>query len=316
MATNTGNSTVNTLVSNSFVEGQSTARPPLFNGSNYTYWSCRMKIYLQSLGLDVWKITQTEYTEPETSYEQWTADQKTIALNNSKAMNILFCSLDRNEFNRVSICKSAFDIWRTLQVTHEGTNKVKQTKISMLTNKFQLFKMSQNESISDMYSRFQDIVHSLIALGKNISEEDQVRKFLNSLTSDWDQKTLAIEEANNVSTLKIEELIGNLMSFEAQMQGRRESKMSEKKSIAFNAITNDSDSTSEDDEEIAFMTRNFRKFLKYRKVNNFKRSDNNSPGVGNGIRCYNCDEPGHLKRDCPKFDKTTKVTPKKTPLEN
>ena len=57
-------------------------------------------------------------------------------------MNILFCSLDRNEFNRVSICKSAFDIWRTLQVTHEGTNKVKQTKISMLTNKFQLFKMS------------------------------------------------------------------------------------------------------------------------------------------------------------------------------
>ena len=81
------------------------------------------------------------------------------------------------------------------------------------------------------------------------------------------------------------------MSFEAQMRGKRESKMSEKKSIAFNAITNDSDSTSEDDEEIAFMTRNFRKFLKYRKVNNFRRSDNNNQGVRNDLRCFNSDKP-------------------------
>ena len=34
----------------SFVEGQSTVRPPLFNGNNYAYWACRMKIYLQSIG--------------------------------------------------------------------------------------------------------------------------------------------------------------------------------------------------------------------------------------------------------------------------
>ena len=136
-------------------------------------------------------------------------------------MNILFCSLDRNEFNRIFIFKSAYDIRKTFQATHEGTSKVKQTKISMLTNQFQLFKTNPNESISDMYSRFQDIVHSLISLGNEFSEEDQVRIFLNSLTTEWDQKILAIEEANDISTLKIEELIGNLMSFEGQMIGRR-----------------------------------------------------------------------------------------------
>ena len=77
--------------------------------------------------------------------------------------------------------------------------------------------MHENESISDMYCRFQDIVHSLIALGKGFSEEDQVRKILNSLTPEWDQKTLTIEEANDVSQMKIEELIGNLMSYEVQL---------------------------------------------------------------------------------------------------
>ena len=287
MATNTG--IVNLNNSTSFIEGQSTVRPPLFNGNNYSYWACRMKIYLQSISLDTWNITQTEYTEPTTNFAQWTNDQKTTALNNSKAMNILFCALDRNEFNRVSVCKSAYEIWKTLQVTHEGTNKVKQTKISMLTNQFELFKMNQNESISDMYCRFQEIVHSLMALGKTYSEEDQVRKILNSLTSDWDQKTLAIEEANEISEMKIEELIGNLMSFEVQMKGRKENKSSEKKSIAFNATTEDSDSNSDNDEEIALMTRNFRKFLKYIKRNNFKRNDQknftkNNDALSN-IRC-------------------------------
>ena len=151
----------------------------------------------------------------------------------------------------MSVCKSAYEIWKTLQVTHEGTSKVKQTKISILTNQFQLFKMNPNESISDIYSKLQDIVHSLISLGKDFFEDDEVRKILNSLTPEWDQKTLAIEEANDISVMKIEKLIGNLMSFEVQMPGRRESKVSEKKSIAFNAITEGSDSNSDDDEEIA-----------------------------------------------------------------
>ena len=42
----------NTSNNSSFVEGQSTVIPPLFNGNNYFYWACRMETYLQSVGLD------------------------------------------------------------------------------------------------------------------------------------------------------------------------------------------------------------------------------------------------------------------------
>ena len=99
MAINTGTVTNTSIpVTNLFSEGQSTVRRPLFNGSNYAYWACRMKIYLRCVGLDTWNITQTEYSEPTTDFAQWTAEQKTAAQNNSKEMNILFCSLDKNEF--------------------------------------------------------------------------------------------------------------------------------------------------------------------------------------------------------------------------
>lgn len=137
-------------------------------------------------------------------------------------MNILFCSLDKNKFNRVSICKSAFEIWKTLKPTHEATNKVKKTKISMLKNQLQLFRTNANESISDMYSCLQDNTHPLMQLSESISKFDIVSKILNSLTNEWEWKVLAIEEANDLSKLKVEELIGNLMSYEVSLLVRKQ----------------------------------------------------------------------------------------------
>lgn len=43
-----------------------------------------------------------------------------------KTMNILFCGLNVEEFNRVSMCANAKEIWDTLETTHEGTNQVKK----------------------------------------------------------------------------------------------------------------------------------------------------------------------------------------------
>ena len=44
-----------------------------------------------------------------------------------------------------------------LEVTHEGTGRVKDSKISMLVLDYELFKMKPHESIKDMFTRFTDI---------------------------------------------------------------------------------------------------------------------------------------------------------------
>ena len=66
---------------------------------------------------------------------------------NVKAINILFCALDRNEFNCVSICKTTHDIWHILEITHEGTSRVKKYKINLLMHSFKLFRMKPSETI-------------------------------------------------------------------------------------------------------------------------------------------------------------------------
>ena len=180
-----------------------------------------MQIFLQSINYELWNIVETPYQKPTTPYAEWTNVQKASANLDAKAMNALFCALDKNEFNRVSTSTSAHQIWHTLEVTHEGTNKVKLSKISVLVHRFELFKMEEHETITEMITRFTDITNSLIALGKVYTQVEMVRKVLHALTPEWGKKTTAIEEANDLSTLTLENLVGNLMAYEVQLEDRR-----------------------------------------------------------------------------------------------
>ena len=77
-------------------------------------------------------------------------------------------------------------------------------------------------------------------MGKTYSMEERVRKILRSLTSEWERKTTAIEEATYLKTLTLDKLIGNLMAYEVQIDERRikeEEEPPKKKSLAFKDIS-------------------------------------------------------------------------------
>ena len=69
-------------------------------------------------------------------------------------MHTLFCALGGNEYTQVSLCENAKEVWDKLQVTHEGTNRVKETKVGMLTHEYELFLMKSKKPIFEMYNRF------------------------------------------------------------------------------------------------------------------------------------------------------------------
>ncbi|GAV67867.1 UBN2 domain-containing protein, partial [Cephalotus follicularis] len=104
-------------------------------------------------------------------------DFKMLQLN-SKAKHVLFCAIGPNEFNRISSCDLAKEMWDLLEVTYEGTNQVKESKISMLLHEYELFLMHDNESISNMFTRFTTIINSLKNLCKYYSNQELIRKIL------------------------------------------------------------------------------------------------------------------------------------------
>ncbi|KAH9688106.1 Integrase catalytic domain-containing protein [Citrus sinensis] len=268
-----------------------------------------MRIYLQALDYEIWEIVNDGPLMPLTKNEvgedipkpsrDWNEFEKRKASLNSKAMNALF--------HRVSSCESANEIWHKLEVVYEGTNQVKESKISRYTRQYELFQMEQNENVYSMYTRFTDIVNTLGALGKTFSNSEKVKKIIRSLPKEWRQKRTAIEEAKDLNVLPIDDLIGSLISYEEDLAAEKGHE-EKKKNIALKASKRESDEESEmDDVELAMLARRFRKFYKKNNEQRKFRGYKNKKEKNEPITCYECKkQPEHIRPECPLLNKLKK----------
>ncbi|XP_070004311.1 uncharacterized protein [Nicotiana sylvestris] len=111
-------------------------------------------------------------------------DRKSVE-KNYREKKILVCGIGPDEHNRVSACDSAKEIWEALQTAHEETTQVKQSKIDMLTTKYEFFRMKDDESIQDMHTRFTSIINDLHSIGDVIPINKLVRNILSVLPGSW-----------------------------------------------------------------------------------------------------------------------------------
>ncbi|XP_075111760.1 uncharacterized protein LOC142181948 [Nicotiana tabacum] len=140
-----------------FEEGQSTYRPSRFNSQYYGWWKTRMHDFIMVEDSELWdiicdgphvpmkKLEETVPMVPKDRKDYSDIERKAIE-KNYRAKKILVCGIRPDEYNRVSACDTAKEIWETLQTAHEGTTQVKQSKIDMLTTEYELFRMNDDES--------------------------------------------------------------------------------------------------------------------------------------------------------------------------
>ena len=185
----------------------------------------------------------------------------------------------------------------------------------MLTTRFEELKMGDNESFNSFYGKLNEIVIAKLNLGEKIEDAKVMRKILWSLPESFWAKVTAIEESKDLDEIKIQELIGSLQTYELGLPSRKTSK-----SFALKTITERmNDSSKEDDveKEVAFLAKNFRKFLKMKKSGKlfskgkfssskgdrkeFKKKDGKEFQSPQGIVCYECNGHGHLKKEYPNY---------------
>ena len=167
--------------------------------------------------------------------------------------------------------------------------------------------MKPSESIGDMYTRFTDVINGLKALGKDFSNCELVSKILRSLPKSWDPKVTTIQEAKDIKTFPLEELIGSLMTYEMTCQDHDELENPLQKNRKDIALTSQEDhlkgtSSDEDSEnDIVLLTQKFKIFL---RKNKFKNNTKNRLELKKDqVICYECKKPGHFKNECPQAKK-------------
>ena len=206
-------------------EGTSTTKPPLLIGiTNYVHWKVRMIAFLKSIDNEVWNCVEDGYTPPTIEVDgkiilkpksEWSKEEKHASNCNSKAINGIYNGLTPSEFQRISSCATAKETWNILQTIHEGIDKVKQTKLQNLSTAFESVRMKESKTFDEFNVKLSDIVNSSFNVGEPIPESKVVKKILRSLPSRFITKVVAIEETKDLDTLKLDELVGDLQTYEA-----------------------------------------------------------------------------------------------------
>ena len=103
-----------------------------------------MHAFLCAIDETVWDSVENGWVRPTTPKAEW--DRVALALENAnrKAISSIFCSVSIEEFHRISHVKTAKEAWTILETTYEGTKKVKDTKLQILTTQFEEVKMSHS----------------------------------------------------------------------------------------------------------------------------------------------------------------------------
>ncbi|GJY27212.1 zf-CCHC domain-containing protein [Tanacetum coccineum] len=317
------------MESEKYLEGKSMQRPQLFESDGFIYWKNRFETYVKSKDLDLWHIiTDGDFphsqNNPETKkdeivpFHKQNDDLKNKHAKNNEAKMVIYNALPRKEYERIFMCQTAKEIWDTLLITHQGNNQVKANKIDLLVQQYEQFMIPKEESIDNAFAKFNTIITSLKALDESFSSKNCVRKFLRALHPKWRAKVTTIEESKNLTTLSLDELIGNLKVYEEVIKKDSEtvkSKREQSRSIALKARKDSSDddsSTSDsEDEKYAMAVRDFKKFFKRRgrfvrepheERKSFQRNKDDKNGKGER-KCFKCGDPNHLVRECPKLSR-------------
>ena len=208
-----------------------------------------MVAFIKSLDSKSWKAILTAWEHPvirdkdgKTTGElkpeaEWTKEEDELAHGNSKALNALFNAVDNNIFRMIKQCSVAKEAWDILMTTHEGTAKVKNSRLQLLTVKFENLMMGEDQSVHDFHMTILDFANNFDALGEKLSEERMVRKMLRSLPKMFDMKVTTIEEVHDIGVLKLENLVSSLLTYELAAKEKIEKR---KKSISL--VTNTTES--------------------------------------------------------------------------
>ena len=216
-----------------------------------------MRPFLCSIEDTVWDAVEVGQTRPEAAKSTWDKAALAAANANSKALNAIFCGVSPDEFHRISHITVAKEAWEILETTYEGTKKVKDTKLQMLTTQFEELKMSEDESFDSFYSKLNEVVVSKFNLGKKTEDSKIVRQILRSLPESFRTKVIAIEESKDLDDIKVQELIGSLQTYELSLPIQRKSKYVALKTVNERLDVHDSSDDNVVEKDVAYLAKNF-----------------------------------------------------------
>jgi hypothetical protein len=127
---------------------------------------------------------------------------------NAQANTVLFASLCRDEYNKVSGLDNAKQIWDTLKISHEGNDATMTTKMELVEGELGRFAMKWGEESTETYNRLKTLVNRIRSYGSTRwTDHDVVRLMLSSFTVIDPHLVNLIRENPRYTKMTLEEIL-------------------------------------------------------------------------------------------------------------
>jgi len=138
-----------------------------------------------------------------------------------------------------------------------------------------------------------------------------VRKILRFLPRSWEAKVTVIQEAKDLKSLSLDELIGNLQTYELRRNSQQQEETKKNHGIALKVMREDSSDL--DDEDMDMLARKFKRFLKKAKAETRQkhpsRIKNTDREQFSGF--FKCVKMDHIVKSCPQLKEDQEEEPPK-----
>ena len=124
---------------------------PLLNGKNYDYWAIVMRALFTSQ--DLQQFVEDGFEEPadKNEFNSLTQAEKELLKNYKKkdalALYFLYQAVDESVFPRIAAATTSKEAWETLKIAYKGMEKVKTTKLQLLSRNFENLCMKELDNI-------------------------------------------------------------------------------------------------------------------------------------------------------------------------
>jgi hypothetical protein len=134
----------------------------------------------------------------------------------------------------------------------------------MLISRFEEINMLENETFGEFYTRINDLRNSMVSLGKRVSDVKLIKNILRSLPVHFRIKLTSTKESKDLDSIKIEELVGSLQTYEYSLPPVKKAK-----GMAFKTtksrVSSDEDLDNEEEDELAMIANMINKLMKTNK---------------------------------------------------
>src|ERR1044071_7696326 len=289
-----------------FSLGISINKPHLRKAGEEEWWEKTMESYISINDYQCWRVILNgigvvDLNKPEAD---WTPADYTTMEKNAKARQYILNGLRREDMDKVLHIDNARGMWNALKEMHEGSDELKASRKFQLQGEYHSFKINENESVSEYYSRFQRLTSKLTNAGVALEDASNALVVVNGLAEKFSLIKVIMRNTPGALALSLPQMIGKLVVDESELKKASQAKEVEKGvalkiqagiSKAFARLDTEENSSDveeeEEDEMTALFTKNIKtQFIKRKFKPNFQKKDLK------GYVCYQCNKKGHFPK--------------------